>query len=138
MMTRSLLILFIVLLTTRISTGQTNPGIGTDNNPVVTVQESVFLNSQLKAIKKDTFDFANKKVAYYYSLIGYKQKKDYFIDAKQYLVKGQTMSLQLIVLDESEKKETHGYDVIIVAWYKSQIMRDARAEIIKKLKKYNP
>ena len=69
---------------------------------------------------------------------GNPKKKDYFIDAKQYLVKGQTMSLQLIVLDESEKKETHGYDVIIVAWYKSQIMRDARAEIIKKLKKYNP
>jgi hypothetical protein len=125
--------IFIIHLST-ILNGQNMDSIGIDNNPYIKYQESNFLNSQLNSIR-DTFNFRNTKVAYYLSLVGYIQKQDYFKEAKQYSEKGQTMSLQLIVLNASEKEMTNGFDVIIVSWHKFTITPKFRDALIKELKK---
>jgi len=114
--------------------GQDNDSIGLDNNRDINYQEAKFLNSQLNSIC-DTFDFKNKKVAYYLSLVGYINKQDYFKEAKQYTEKGQNMSLQIIILNESERETTDGFDVIIVAWHKFTITPKFRNLLIKELKK---
>jgi len=126
-------LIFLIQLSSVIH-GQNIDSIGIDNNPDINYQESKFLNSQLNTIR-DTFDFSNKKVAYYLSLVGYIKKLDYFKEAKQYLENGQNMSLQLIVLNASEKKTTNGFDVIIVAWHKFTITPKFRNLLIKELKK---
>ena len=133
-MKKYILFLLIIIPISSVVLGQSIDSIGIDNNPYINYQESIFLNSQLNSIR-DTFDFKNKKVAYYLSLVGYIHKLDYFKEAKQYSEKGQTMSLQLIVLSASEKEMTNGFDVIIVSWHKFTITPKFRDTLIKELKK---
>ena len=133
-MIKEILIFLLVFQLAITIHGQNIDSIGIDNNPHINYDESKFLNTQLDSIR-DAFDFNNKKVAYYLSLVGFIQKQDYFKEAKQYLAKGQNMSLQLIVLNESEKQIANGFDAIIVAWHKFTITPKLRNIIIKELKK---
>jgi hypothetical protein len=133
-MKKYILVLLIIIAISSVIHGQCIDSIGIDNNPYINYQESDFLNMQLNSIR-DTFNFKNTKVAYYLSLVGYIQKQGYFKEAKQYSEKGQTMSLQLIVLTASEKEMTNGFDVIIVSWHKFTITPKFRDSFIKELKK---
>jgi len=130
-MKKNIFVLSLLILLSSVLHGQEIDSIGIDNNPDINYQESKFLNSQLGQIR-DTFDFKNKRVAYYLSLVGYIQKQEYFKEAKQ-SENGQNMSLQLIVLNESEKEMTNGFDVIIIAWHKFTITPKFRKILIKEL-----
>lgn len=105
MMKRTYYVLILILFSTNVLFGQIIDSLGIDNNLLLNRDESLFLNSQFKEMK-GSFDFNNKNIAFYLSLVGYQQKQEYFKQAKEYLEKGQIMSmaLQLIILNEEEKK----------------------------------
>lgn len=131
-MIKEILVFILFIQISAVLHGQNIDSIGIDNNPDINYAESIFLNTQLDSIR-DTFDFKHNKVAYYLSLVGCIQKQDFFKEAKQYSEKGQNMAVQLIVLNESEKEMTNGYDVIIIAWYKFTITPKYRNTLIKEL-----
>ena len=123
---------YLILITflTNIVSGQNIDSLGIDNNPLLNKYESEFLENQLES---ESFDFTNKKVAYYLSLVGLQTKKDFFGDSKTRTSNGQSLSLQIIVLNSEEKIETGGIDAIIIAWSKKQVTPKMRENILKEL-----
>ncbi|NCA87065.1 MAG: hypothetical protein EOM83_16130 [Clostridia bacterium] len=123
--------LFLITFLTNIIFGQDINSLGVDNNPLLNIHESEFLKNQLEL---ESFDFSDKNVAYYFSLVGVQTKMEFFSDAKKHLSSGNSLSLQLVMLDSNEKIETGGFDVIIVAWSKKQVTPKMKEKMIEKLK----
>ena len=123
---------YLILITflTNIVFGQNIDSLGIDNNLLLNKYESEFLKNQLES---ESFDFTNKKVAYYLSLVGLQTKKEFFIDSKKHTNNGHNLSLQIIVLNSEEKIETGGFDAIIVAWSKKQVTPKMKENILKEL-----
>ena len=107
--------------------------VGKDTVSALNVCESKYLNYRFQK-DKGTFDFCNKKVAFFKGNAGTIQstKKDffdkekYFIDIKGFLPLG---SGQLIIFNENEAKQV-GYDAVIVTSSKKLL---STKEVIKRL-----
>jgi hypothetical protein len=129
-------ILFITLfvLTCLKLHGQEPDSLGVDNMLSLNLSESSVLNGYFHA-RNITFNFENKKVAYYESGTGYISKTHFFNDMISRLQSGSNCPIQLIVLDENEKSLTSGYDAILVTWSKFQIYEKYRKSIIDQLRK---
>ena len=98
------------------------------------LQELMFLNTTLKS-KGDTFDFANKRIAYVTGSSGGKiiSKQDYFLTCvKPWTDKGTTPQFFLVNLTNDERKKSGGYDALVLSWVK--LFTDKQREkIIKQL-----
>jgi hypothetical protein len=126
--------IIILILWTNLILGQESDSLGLDNNSLLNRYESTFISNQFEK-ENIVFDFNNKRIAFYYSLIGFTTKQEYFEESKDWLGKGQNISLQIIILDVSEQKYTGGYDAIIICWNKRNITQKLRLELIEDLKR---
>jgi hypothetical protein len=126
-------IIFIMLWTNLIF-GQEVDSLGLDNNSLLNRYESAFIKNQFE---KDSiiFNFTNKRIAFYQSLTGFKSKQEYFDDCREWLENGQNGALQIIILNESEQKESGGFDAIIVSWSKILITPKMKSKLIDELKR---
>ena len=106
---------------------------GLDNSPFLNRYESAFLNELLPDSLK-CFDFTNKKVGFITACVGCSKKgyfemhRKHFADDKYALDSG-----MLYILDDRQKKESGGFDALILIWYKFILSEE---EILKLLTKY--
>lgn len=106
---------------------------GLDNSPFLNRYESAFLNELLPDSLK-CFDFTNKKVGFITACVGCSKKgcfemhRKHFADDKYALDSG-----MLYILDDRQKKESGGFDAVILTWYKFIL---SEKEILKLLTKY--
>jgi hypothetical protein len=109
--------------------------IGKDTISTLNVCESNYLNFLFQK-DKDTFDFYEKKIAFFKGNTGtikstkkeFFDKEKYFIHQKGFLPSG---SCQLVIFDKNEERQV-GYNAVIISLSKKYI---TKKEIIKRLKK---
>jgi hypothetical protein len=122
-------------LTTNIF-GQSSDSLNIDNNIALNRQEINFLNTALKS-SRDTFDFADKKIAFVTGSSGSKliSKQDYFLTCvKPSTDKGSMPQISFVHLTPEEKQNSKGYDAIVMSWVKV-FTNKQRKKIIEQLSK---
>lgn len=108
--------------------------LGLDDNPVLTNLESEYFNEVFKA-NKNNYIFTNLKVGFFKGNNGsmIQSKKQYFDSVKNRLENCISASNDYVLkLDEKEKIESGGYDLIIVSW--SKIVPTEKERMIKQLR----
>lgn len=105
-----------------------NSGLGQTASPDLNDKESDYFNQKLQSRRGD-FSFDKKKVAFVISG-SFITKQDYFTKWGD-----KDAVTDLIILNESEKQKTNGYDAIIVLWRKQGIGKSFRKKTIRKLGK---
>ena len=111
--------------------------LGLDDNAVLTDYESEYFNNKYKD-RKNKIDFTEKKIAFFIGNNGSRiqTKKDYFNSIKDRLTCGYDDSFdEIITLTNSEKKESGGYDAIILSWSKIKPTAKFENRMKNKLKK---
>ena len=99
---------------------QNSDSLGIDDNPILNEREVELLNSLL-AESRIEFDFADKKVAFITGSNGRTivSKSDYFKHSViPWIEKDSKPQIFMVKLTEDEKKESGGYDVIVLSWVK--------------------
>ena len=90
--------------------------MGVDSSLILNSCEGTYLNFVFKISVKD-FDLIGKKVGFLHA--GKKNKKDYFEDERERFYRNYTtVNGTLYIFDDSQKKESGGYDAAIVYWSK--------------------
>ena len=104
--------------------------MGNDDSSLLTSCESEYFNFFFN-VNLNGFDFAEKKVGFIYS--GAKSnKKEYFALEKDRFNRNNSPNRCILsIFNETQKRESGGYDAAIVYWSKSQIPIQ---EIVKRLK----
>jgi len=124
-------LLFIVVWT-NILFGQEVDSLGVNNDPLLNVYESSFLESQFD---NETLELNDKRIVFYKSLSGIQSKQVFFSDSREHILNGHKIPLQIIELSNKEKTETGGFDAIVVSWSKFQLTPKMKEKIIEKIKK---
>lgn len=109
--------------------------LGIDDSPLLNGEESLVLN-QLLEDQRDAFDFDNKKVAFFTgSLAGTIIEKSACFKGQivPWLQKGDQPQISMIELNENEKRDSGGYDVLVFVWIKFTPTARKRASIIEEL-----
>lgn len=100
--------------------GQSTDSLGIDNNVILNRHELEFLNTSLHN-SRDTFDFANKKIAFVTGSSGSKliSKQTYFLACvRPWTDKGSLPQTLFVHLTPEEKQKSKGYDAIVMSWVK--------------------
>ena len=130
----SVLFLFIFFNFTLEALGQNIDNCGKDDNPLLTVEESTFLQKYFnEKVQKTAFDFKDKKILFIAGSNGglIIPKSKYFRNIKENLEKDNSaISTFIEELTDKEKAE-FGYDAIITMWVKTYVKR----RVLKKLQK---
>ncbi len=124
-------LLFIVVWT-NILFGQEVDSLGVNNDPLLNVYESSFLESQFD---NETLELNDKRIVFYKSLSGIQSKQVFFSDSREHILNGHKIPLQIIELSNKEKTETGGFDAIVVSWSKFQLTPKMKEKIVEKIKK---
>ncbi|MCC6372756.1 MAG: hypothetical protein IT236_17260 [Bacteroidia bacterium] len=114
---RSFSITLLLFLTINLF-AQRYDSLGVDHLPTLNQQELDFLNTSLKNFR-DTFDFANKKIAFITSKNGSSiiTKQNYFLNCvKPWTDRGATPQISLVRLSPTEKLKSGGYDALVLSW----------------------
>ncbi|WP_338761640.1 hypothetical protein WAF17_15900 [Bernardetia sp. ABR2-2B] len=124
------LLLLLVSLTTF---GQNLDECGNDDNPKLSQAESEFLNSYFD---DKMFDFTGKKVIFVTQerAQSIETKSNYFDQVKQYNKQDSKVMNWVVTLNEQEKIDSGGYDIIICYWVKL-LTKGRKRRIIKKVGK---
>lgn len=106
--------------------------IGVNDSTLLNSYESVFLNEVFKDSLK-MFDFTGKRIAFFKGGSAESSKKDYFNMHKKHLSNENSPcdNGNLYIFDEAEKKESGGYDAVIVYWSKFVV---PKKKLVKRLK----
>ena len=107
--------------------------IGVDDSILLNSHESDFLNEVFKDSLK-VFDFTGKRVVFFKN--GESSKKDYFNMHKKHLSNWNSPcdNGNLYIFDEAEKKESGGYDAVIVYWSKFVVPKENLLKRLTKLR----
>lgn len=128
---RKLATFIFIMISINIS-GQNLAECGINNDPKLTRTESEFLNKYMNDEQRKNVDFSDKKVIFITgpgaSRIG--TKTEYFDNIKKWQEKGGKISTWTVVLNEKEKIDSGGYDVIVTYWVK--VLTKRRQRIILK------
>ncbi len=93
---------------------------GLDNNPKLTTVEAEFLNKYMSEELRNGLDFHEKKAIFVTrpaaSRLG--SKSEYFKNIKMWKEDGKKIGHSVYKLNEKEKNDTGGYDIIICYWVK--------------------
>lgn len=127
-------IIILILISTNLF-GQNLAECGIDNNPELTQVESEFLNEYMNDLQKKDFDFTGKKALFITGNTGKTKgtKSEYFNNIKEWNKDGNKIGTSVVKLNEYEKINSGGYDVIITYWVKHLSKRRKRI-IINSLK----
>jgi len=99
---------------------QSPNNIGADNSPFLNGDEIKLLNFLLEE-QRDTFEFANKKVAFVTGSSGSMivRKSEYFKKSVvPWIERDSRPQISIILLSEEEKIKSNGYDVLVLSWVK--------------------
>ena len=105
--------------------------MGIDNSSLLNEFESAYLNYIFKK-EKGEIDFTGKRVAFIYSGAN-SCKKEYFDKERKRLRHHQTPNRgMLYILNETQKSESGGYDMVVLYWSKIAVPIDKVVKICKK------
>ena len=126
----------ILLLITLNVFGQNLEECGIDDHLILTSSESEFLNKYMIDERSKNFDFSKKKIIFITGSRGreFGTKSKYFNDIKKWNKNGKKIATHIIELNEKEKIDSGGYDVIVTYWVKVLTKRSKR-KIIKRSKR---
>lgn len=132
---KNILLILLISLCSTIE-AQNLDNLGINNSYLLNSEEAKYLNKSV-GTQLGYFDFKDKKVIFSEGnsarLI---TKRDYFKRlVKPYLKDGKDMVNFLVILTDKEKKESGGFDAIIVAWSKIGLTKKRKKVIIKKMNK---
>jgi hypothetical protein len=101
----------------------------------LTDDEANHLNLTLND-KRGDFDFIGKKVGFAIGSSNYRlrTKEEYFTESKKYQESGANIINYLIILNDEEKIQSGGIDVIIISWSKIRVTEKAKSRLIIKIK----
>jgi len=144
---KNLITLSCILLFSICGYGQTSKvdECGLDDLSTLNKFEAAYFNEVFDK-RTQKFDFDGKVVAYFTGSSGKTigSKSGYFNNVRngesgvEDVHIWQAESTQILILSESEKALSGGYDVIIVYWSMISVDGKRKAKLIKKLKKYPP
>ena len=109
--------------------------LGENDHPVLTESESLFLNEYMNNEQKKGIDLKDKKVIFVTGSNGgtLSDKQEYFHKIKEWNNNDSKIQTFVIELDEKDKINSGGYDIIIAYWVK--VFTDkAKQNIIKRVK----
>jgi|SRR5690606_29202961 len=132
----SILFLFVFLSFSGKSLAQNIEDCGKDDNPLLTLEEAVFLKKYFEEIRDTDFDFKDKKILFVTGSGGtiISTKSAYFKDINDWEeTHNSTIATFVDELTDKEKAE-FGYDAIITRWVKIFTPK-ARKKVLKKSKK---
>lgn len=115
-----ILALIVSFLVTINLLGQATDSLGIDTHVALNRQEIDFLNTSL-INSRNTFDFANKKIAFVTGSSGRKliSKQNYFLTCvKPWTDIGSLPQIFFVSLTPEEKEKSKGYDAIVMSWVK--------------------
>ena len=94
--------------------------LGEDNNPILTESESLFLNEYMNTEQKQGVDLKGKKVIFLTGNNGRRlsSKQQYFNNIKERNNNNSKIQTFVIELNEKDKINSGGYDIIIAYWVK--------------------
>ncbi len=130
----SILFAFIFFSFTLEVLGQNIDNCGKDDNPLLTMEESTFLQKYFNEKARGTaFDFKDKKILFVTGSNGglIIPKSEYFKNIKERLEKDNSAISTFSEELTDKEKEEFGYDAVITMWVKTY----AKRRIIKKLQK---
>jgi hypothetical protein len=132
---KNFLLILLISLSSAIQ-AQNLDSLGINDDYLLNSEEAKYLNKSV-GTQLGTFDFNGKKVILSEgNSARIITKSDYFKRlVKPYLKDGKDMVNYLVILTDEEKKESCGFDAIIVAWSKIGLTKKRRKAIIKKMKK---
>ncbi|WP_375562101.1 hypothetical protein ACE193_06010 [Bernardetia sp. OM2101] len=127
------LLLLLISLTTF---GQNLDECGNDDNPEFSQVESEFLNSYFS---DQNIDFTGKKVIFVTGSSGkdITTKSDYFNAIKEFDEGEHKIATRVFYLNEQQKIDTGGYDIIITYWVKVVFSDKAKQKIVKRVSRKN-
>jgi hypothetical protein len=132
-MKTSAILLFVLLATCQ---AKSQNILGADNNPRLNESEGHLLDSLLQAQRHD-FEFTNKRVSFIYGGStgnAFQPKSEFFSkNVLPWTTKGETPGLQLLILTDSEKIRSGGYDALVVAWAKILFTQHRKDKMLRKL-----
>jgi len=140
MITRLKNLLVIILLTfANLAICQNLDSLGMNENSLLNSHESTFLNAQLEQQRQRAeFNFCGKQIGFatghgprHY---GIRTKSEYFKEAKTYHANNAHIVDILVVFTEQEKKDSGGYDAVVVSWSKFGVNEKDRKELVVDLK----
>ncbi len=135
----SILFLFVLLSFGTKSLAQNIEDCGKDDNPLLTLEEAVFLQKYFdeEIRHKKYFDFEGKKILFTTGSMGMiiTTKSLYFESIKRHKEEhNSTINTSVYELTEAEKAE-FGYDAIITMWTKMMLSPKARKRVLNSSKK---
>ena len=118
--------------------GQSVDQLGLDDNPTLNNDEAAYLKNYFTKRYPD-FNFKDKKVGFFVGSSNYRTwtKKEYFDNVKSALNNNTSMQDQLLILNESEKTDSGGYDIFIISWSKLTVTNGRKKTLIRKIVKSN-
>jgi len=132
-MKTSAILLFMVLAACQ---AKSQNVLGADNNPFLNKNQVHLLDSLLQA-QRQGFEFADKRISFIYGGStgnAFQSKSDFFNkNVLPWITKGETPSLQLVILTDAEKSRSGGYDALVVAWAKVSFTQQRKDKMLKKL-----
>jgi len=133
----SILFLFIFFNFTLEVLGQNIDNCGKDDNPLLTIEESTFLQKYFNEGERGTaFDFKDKKILFVTGAGGtiVTTKSEYFRNIKERLEKDNSAISTFIEELTDKEKEEFGYDAVITMW-KNAYRTSVKKRVLKKLQK---
>ncbi|NDW13673.1 hypothetical protein D0T50_12340 [Bacteroides sp. 214] len=110
--------------------------MGVDESPVLNEYESTYFNAIFYKPRMD-FDFAGKKIGFITGSSGktIADKKDYFDMERERFVRNGTPNIGILyVFNDCQKKQSGGYDAVIVYWCK---IKQKTEDVVKRLANSN-
>lgn len=129
----SILFAFIFFSFTLEVLGQNIDNCGKDDNPLLTMEESTFLQKYFNEKARGTaFDFKDKKILFVTRSNGglIIPKSEYFKNIKERLEKDNSAISTFSEELTDKEKEEFGYDAVITMWVKTH----AKKRVLKKIK----
>ena len=121
-------VLTTLLLISLNSFAQELKSCGLNDDPVLTRIESEFLNEYMNDVQRKTIDFRNKKIIFVTGNSAQQAgtKSEYFEYIKKWDEDGSKVATSAVELDEQEKIDSGGYDLIVTYWTKILTKRRKR------------
>ena len=132
----SILFAFIFFSFTLEVLGQNIDNCGKDDNPLLTLEESTFLQKYFnEKAQRTTFDFKDKKILFVTGAGGtiVITKSEYFINIKENLEKDNLANFTFIEELTDKEKAEFGYDAVLTMWTKVY-RTHAKKRVLKKIK----
>lgn len=126
------LVLSIILFSSTVLLAQQKDSLGLYNIALLNRQESEFFNQSFED-QELSFNFFQRKLAYFHEEGTVKGKQSFFKWAKIKKANSQELGLQIIILTEKEQRNLGLFDAIIIVGMHQEMTDELRQQLLNKI-----